>query len=91
MYLFREVVTFIRAITDTQCCQHIPFGSDTHTGTASLQGLTLDFFPEVTFGIFYLFRFGVSFNLFKDQVDLFRFQIHDIIHNTLRQADMLAK
>ena len=91
MYLFGEFGRFFSAVTQSQCCKHIAFGGDSHTGTATLTAFLIYLLPQYAFSMFHVFAFRIGINLGHDAFYLFQLQIDDIVHDALGQCNVLLE
>ena len=91
MDLHGKVGGIIGAVTGTKCGKHVAFCGDAESGTSSLDGLFLDVQPEIPLAGLDLLPFRVALDLFEDPVDLFKFQVNDVIHHPLGFVDMRDK
>src|SRR3712207_6329419 len=91
MHRNREISGFLRTIAQSQSRKHVALGRDSHTRTATLTALFLDFLPQMILGVFHLVALWVTLNLAHDKLYLLHFQVNDVIHDTLSQADMFLE
>ena len=89
--LYAEVGSFLSTIAQSHGCYHVTFGSNTHTRTAALRALSLNLFPQMHLGTLYLHRLGIALHLLHDEVNLFQFQVHNVIHQALGHPYMLLE
>ena len=91
MNLFRKFNGLIGAVGKTHSSEHISFGGGTHTGAASLRCFGFNFFPQLKFGVFNINIFRIRFDFSYYPVNLFHFQIDDVVHDALSQLYMFAE
>ncbi|OAV74947.1 hypothetical protein Barb7_01485 [Bacteroidales bacterium Barb7] len=89
--VFGTVCRLVRPVAQTESGNHIAFGSNAHTRAASLQRFLLNLLPQMPFGRFHFILFGVGINLVKYLLNLFRFEVNNIIHDTLGKSNMLLE
>ena len=88
MDLFREFRGFFCSVTQSEGGKHISFGCNAYTGTSSLTALLIYLTPKIAFGAFHFVCFGIGVDLLHDSLDLFKFQIDDVVHDALSQYHM---
>ena len=86
-----EGVAVVGAVADTEGGEHVAFSGDAQPGTTSLEGLFSDFQPQVTFHAFHIVRFGVAVDFGEDLVHLFKFEVDDVVHQSLGVMDVLLE
>ena len=91
MNRYSKISSFLSTIAQSHCSNHIPFSRNTDTGTTPQSTLLFNLLPKMTFSSLYLLILRIIANLIQNQINLFHFQINDIIHDTLSQLSMFKE
>ena len=91
VYLCSEVESLVRAVAQTECCQHIALGSDTETCTTTLQCHILNLVPQVELYTANILILRIRSNLLDDEVNLLQLQVDNIIHQVHSLVNMLLE
>ena len=86
-----EIGRLLRAIAQTQGCNHVALGRNAYARAASLAALILDFLPQMILRLLHARVLGIYLNLLHDHLYLLHFQIDDIIHHPLGKLNMLPE
>ena len=77
------------AILQAESCQHIAFRRNTQTGTTSLLSFGTDFLPKILLYTTDILIFRILSNLFQNQLNLFQFEVDNIVHHAHGQCNVL--
>ena len=91
MHVHAEIGSFLSAIAQSHCGNHIALCSYAHACTASHSALALNLFPKVKLSTFHLAYLRVFLYFSYNLIDFLQFQIHDIIHYALCGSHVLLK
>ena len=87
----RKLGCFWRSIAQSHGCNHVTFGRNADTCTASLTALMFNFLPKMIFCFFDLITLRIFLYLLQDAFNLLQLQINDIIHDALCYLNMLSE
>src|SRR5664280_1538223 len=88
MNINRKTCSLIAAISQSKARKHISLCSYSDSGSSSFFRFLPYVAPEVFLNMFYLFNFRVGIYFSKDNINLFKFKINNVIHHTLSQSNM---
>ena len=88
MHLDGECDRFVRTVAHPQRGDHVAFGGDAQAGAAAFERHFAHFFPEVALHVADIGLFGIGVDLGDDLLDLFQFQVDDVVHHAHGLADM---
>ena len=91
MHTYAYIGGLLRAVTQTQRGNHVAFGSYAHAGAPSHAAFAFNLLPKVIFCTLHLIILRIVFYLLHDEVYLFEFQIHNIVHNSLGDSHVFGK
>ena len=91
LHINRKISSILSTITQTERCNHITFGSDTHPRTATFYSLLVNLLPELDFCMLHLFHLGVALNLLQNLLNHLQLKVDNVVHQTLCQAHVLAE
>ena len=91
MHTYAYVGGLLRSVTQTQSGNHVAFGCYAHARAPSHATFALNLLPKVVFCALHLITLRVVFNLLHDEVYLFEFQIHNVVHYSLGNSHVFGK
>ncbi len=89
--LHGEIDGLRTAVGEPERREHIAFGRDAQTGSAALQRLVANLFPERKLHTPYVLIFGVGRYFLYYGIDLFEFEVYDVVHKAHGLADVLLE
>ena len=91
LHLDGELGGFVGAVTQTHAGQHVALGGDAQAGAAAFEAFHLDVEPEVALHALDVVAFGVAVDFGEDFVDLFKFEVDEVVHEALCLGDVVAE
>ena len=91
MHLDGECDRFVRTVAHPQRGDHVAFGGDAQAGAAAFERHFAHFFPEVALHVADIGLFGIGVDLGDDLLDLFQFQVDDVVHHAHGLAHVVAE
>ena len=91
VHLDGECDRFVRTVAHPQRGDHVAFGGDAQAGAAAFECHFAHFFPEVALHVADIGLFGVGVDLGDDLLDLFQFQVDDVVHHAHGLAHVVAE
>ena len=87
----RHFGRFRSAVAESESGEHIAFTCSAYARASSFKCFSLDFFPEMFFGLFDFCCFRVTFDFLENEIYFLHFEINDVIHHSLGSFYVLVE